>query len=155
MKHPVSVILKSKGNKVTSVTPTDSVANAIHEMNEANIGAVVVIEHNKVVGMFTERDVLRKACFRSLDDMKHTTIRDMMSEDLITGTPETTVEEAMRIFTEKRFRHLPIIKDDQLVGIISSGDVTKWIMDQQQSEIDHLSDYIAGDHQALKPNQDD
>jgi len=155
MKHPVSLILKNKGYKVVSVSPTDSIADAIHAMNEANIGAVVVMGGQKLIGIFTERDVLRKACFQSLDDMKATQVKSMMTEKLITGTPSTTVEKAMEIFTNNRLRHLPILENNELVGLISSGDVTKWIMEQQQNEIEHLSDYIAGEHQALKPNNDE
>lgn len=150
MKHPVSHLLKHKGHKIFSISPNDSIAEAIHSMNEANIGAVLVMDAEKLVGMFTERDVLRKACFRSLDDMKNTLVNDMMTEHPITGTPQTTVEEAMQIFTEKRFRHLPILENDKVVGLISSGDITKWVIEQQQCELDHLADYISGEHHGLK-----
>jgi CBS domain-containing protein len=155
MKHPVSAILAQKPGQVHSVLPEASVADAIFAMNQANIGAVVVVEQEKVVGIFTERDVLRKVCFRSLEDMKLTKVSEIMTTAVITGTPETTVEEAAAFFTEKRCRHLPIIEHDKLVGLISSGDVTKWIIEQQKTEIDHLSGYIAGDHHELKPCCDD
>lgn len=154
MKHPVSQLLKSKTNKLFNVSPKDSVADAIHAMNEANIGAVLVMEGDTLKGVFTERDVLRKACFRTLDDMKNTLVEHMMTEKPITGTPQTTVEEVMQIFTEKRFRHLPILDGDKLVGVVSSGDVTKWIIREQQSELDQLADYISGDHIGLKPHEE-
>lgn len=145
MEHPLSLILQSKGSKVFHVKPSDSVADAIHLMNENNIGAVLVMDGEKLCGIFSERDVLRKACFKSLDDMQATTVSHMMTGELETGTAQTTIEEAMRFFTEKRCRHLPILEGNKLIGLVSAGDVTKWIIEHLQEEVSQLSDYISGD----------
>lgn len=110
-------------------------------MNEKKIGALLVLSNEKPVGMFTERDVL----VRIVDAGKNsdtTHVEEVMSSKLVTIKPSLTVEEVMRIMTEKRCRHLPIIEDGKLLGLVSIGDVTRWMVREHECYIDHLLHYI-------------
>jgi len=126
---------------VYSVSPRVTVAEAVAEMNRHRIGAIVVTDEGNLVGIFTERDVLRRVVGASLDP---TSVRlsEVMSSSLITVNPEATVEETMNLFTEKRCRHLPVISGGRLVGVISIGDVTRWMADTHRAEAEHLKNYI-------------
>jgi CBS domain-containing protein len=143
MKTPISALLKRKGPTVHAVTPTMTVADAVAEMNRNYVGCVVVLEGVRLVGIFTERDVLRRVVGTGTDPRK-ARVSAMMTDNVITITPETTVEEAMLLFTEKRCRHLPVVSDGRLIGLVSSGDVSRWLTDLHRSEAEHLKNYIAG-----------
>src|SRR6478672_6822527 len=123
MNAPISAILDRKGRSVFSVLPTMSVADAVAEMNRNRVGSVLVIDGNRLVGIFTERDVLRRIVGAGLDP-KRTVLSDVMTAGVLTISPEATIEETMVIFTEKRCRHLPVVQDGRLVGTISIGDIT-------------------------------
>ena len=112
-------------------------------MNHHHIGSVLVVDGGKLVGIFTERDVLRRVVGAGLDPHA-ARVADVMTRDLITIAPETTVEEAMALFTQKRCRHLPVLVDGRLQGVISIGDVTRWMVDTHSTECQHLKNYIAG-----------
>jgi CBS domain-containing protein len=143
MNAPITAILDRKGQNVYSVPPSVSVADAVAEMNRHRVGSVLVIDGGQLVGIFTERDVLRRIVGAGLDP-RATSVADVMTNGVITISPETTIEETMRIFTEKRCRHLPVVEGGQLVGTISIGDVTRWMGDVHRTEAEHLKNYIAG-----------
>ncbi len=144
MAHLLASILKDKGTEVTVVAPGTKVADCIKQMCEQNIGSLVVVDNDQIVGLFTERETVRRVYpLLNQIDLATATVADYMSPDFLTVTVQTSVEEAMTMFTNKRTRHLPVVDEaGKLAGIISIGDVTKWIIDSQQDEIDHLSGYI-------------
>jgi CBS domain-containing protein len=143
MNTPISAILERKGSAVHAVPSTYTIANAVDEMNRHRIGSIVVREGDEVVGIFTERDVLRRVVGANVDP-KIMRVADVMTKDLITISLETTIEETMVIFAEKRCRHLPVISNGELVGLISIGDISRWVADSHRAEAEHLKNYIAG-----------
>lgn len=142
MKRFLREVLAQKGGKVHGVSPSDSVIDAVNVMNEHRIGAVVVMSDGKPVGIFTERDVMCRilAAGRGTD----TSVSDVMTREPVFMTVDRTVQEAMAVMTEKRVRHMPILKEGALVGLVSIGDLTKWVTDDQEHELHDLYDYIAG-----------
>ncbi len=143
MKTPISALLGRKGPKVHAVTPTMTVADAVAEMNRNCVGCVIVLDGIRLCGIFTERDVLRRVVGASLDP-RRTRVASVMTDKVMTVPPEMTVEDALILFTEKRCRHLPVVSDGKLVGLLSSGDVSRWMSDSHQAEAEHLKNYIAG-----------
>jgi CBS domain-containing protein len=143
MNAPITAILERKGRNVVSVSPTTTVAEAVAEMNRHRIGSVLVIHDGRLVGIFTERDVLRRVVGSAMDP-KRAFVADVMTEGVITITPDATIEETMVLFTEKRCRHLPVVEDSRLIGTISIGDVTRWMSDAHRAEAEHLKNYITG-----------
>ncbi len=143
MNAPLTAILDRKGRNVFSVAPNVSVSDAVAEMNRHRVGSVLVLEGTRLVGIFTERDVLRRVVGAGLDP-KSTPLAAVMTTGVITITPESSVEETMVIFTEKRCRHLPVLDDGKLIGTISIGDITRWMADAHRAEAEHLKAYITG-----------
>ena len=143
MTTPISALLDRKGPVVHSVAPTLSVFDAVAEMNRHRIGAILIVDGERLVGIFTERDVLRRVVGVSLDPWR-ALVADVMTANVITITPETTIEETTSIFTEKRCRHLPVVDHGRLLGLISIGDITRWMGDAHRAEAEHLKNYIAG-----------
>jgi CBS domain-containing protein len=143
MKTPISALLERKGPQVHAVAPTMTVAEAVAEMNRQRVGSVIVMDGGRLCGIFTERDVLRRVVGASLDP-KVTRVSEVMTEQIITITPETTIEDALLVFTDKRCRHLPVIVDGRLIGVLSSGDVSRWMSDVHRAEAEHLKNYISG-----------
>ena len=141
MNTPITAILDRKGRTVFSVPPSTSVADAVAEMNRQRIGSVLVIEGAKLIGIFTERDVLRRVVGAGVDP-KSSTVADVMTTGVITISPEATIEETMVLFTEKRCRHLPVLDQGRLIGTISIGDITRWIAEANRAEAEHLKNYI-------------
>lgn len=146
----VAQILKSKSvDTVYKVRPTDSVLDALNLMAEARIGAVLVSEDDRsVVGIFTERDYARKVALMGRTSV-NTPVRDVMTSAVRYVTPEQSNEDCMSLMTEHRIRHLPVMKDGELVGLLSIGDLVKDIMSEQQFVIDQLENYIMGGGAAL------
>ncbi len=140
----IKQLLDKKGRQVHTIGPDESVFEAIRRMAELGIGALVVTEGEKPVGIVTERDYARKVILKGRSS-KETPVRAIMSEKLIYIRPEQTIEEAMAIMTEKKIRHLPVMEEGRLAGIISIGDVVKAIIENQQFVIDQLTNYIHGD----------
>ncbi|HTF31317.1 MAG TPA: CBS domain-containing protein, partial [Flavitalea sp.] len=124
-------ILKTKGSATFSITPDTMVYEALEMMFQKNVSALVVLENEKLVGIFTERDYARKIILKGKTS-KETRIGEIMTEGLITVTPDSTIDSCMRLMTGKFIRHLPVIENDQLVGIISIGDVVKFIIEEQK-----------------------
>ncbi len=141
---PVSAILDEKGHTVHNIRPDATTVDAVKLMNEKKVGCLLVIENGRTVGIFTERDVLVRIVGASRDPAT-TAVRDVMTSNPIIIRPSVTIEEAMCIVTEKRRRHLPVINEEgELLGLISIGDLTRWIVREQDTYVDHLLDYIHG-----------
>ena len=141
----VSQILEHKGSQVTAVAPQATVLEAIKQMADENIGSLAVVEHGVLVGIFTERHYARRVFLRGKAS-PDTLIKDVMSKNPICVVCEQTAEECMALMTDKAIRHLPVLKDNQMVGIISIGDLVKCIIRDQKFMIDQLEHYIHGAH---------
>ena len=139
----ISAILRNKGGEVWSITPTASVYEAIEIMAEKQVGALPVVEQNQLRGILSERDYARKIILLGRSS-KDTPIADIMTADPITVTPQHTVAACMRIVTDKRIRHLPVVESGKLTGMISIGDLVNWVISEQQETIRHLEAYISG-----------
>jgi CBS domain-containing protein len=142
----VTHILEAKGSgEVHTIGPDDSVLEALTRMAEKEIGALVVTEGSgRIVGLLSERDYARKVALLGRFS-KDTPTRDIMTTEVICVSPEQSVDTCMGLMTQRKFRHLPVVKDDQLVGIVSIGDVVKAIIDDQRFAIDELQHYIMGE----------
>lgn len=138
----VSDIIKVKGNKVYSVTGGVSVYEAIKEMSEKNIGAILVIEDEKLKGILSERDYARKIVLKGKLS-RETLVSEIMTENVLTVTAEDTIEKCMSIMTDKHIRHLPVVENDRVLGMISIGDVVNGIIESQKETIAHLQSYIS------------
>ncbi len=136
-------ILLSKPTSTISVCPDSTVFEALEVMVDKNIGALLVMDQEKFVGIFTERDYARKVILKGKAS-KETKIRDIMTENPVTVSPDNTIEECMRMMTNKYIRHLPVIENEKLIGIISIGDVVRYIIDEQKFIIENLEHYITG-----------
>ena len=140
----VSYILKQKGSDVASVSPDTMVRDALRIMAEKNIGAIVVKDKEKLVGIFSERDYARKIVLKDKSS-KTTPISEIMtSDELITVKPVNSVDDCMVLMTERRIRHLPVVENEVLLGVISIGDLVKHIIEEQKITIENLQNYISG-----------
>jgi len=142
MAH-VSDILRAKGGDVLKIEKTATVFDAITKIVEANVGSILVTDGDQVVGIMSERDYLRKIAVQGRTS-RDTQVGEIMSSPLIYVTPETTIEESMAIMTDRRIRHLPVVENDEVVGIISIGDVVKFQSREQSFQIKYLTEYISG-----------
>jgi CBS domain-containing protein len=139
----VSDMLRTKGHDIWSVSPDDSVYDALKLMAEKNIGAVLVKDAGNLVGILSERDYARKVVLQG-KTATDTPAREIMTESVICVPPEETAEECMALMTEKKVRHLPVLEDEQLIGVISIGDVVKAIIPEQEFIIEQLEHYVRG-----------
>ena len=137
----VSQILKDKKGKIWSVSPRETVYNALQIMSDQNLGAVLVIDKRGVVGIFSERDYARKVILKGKSS-KTTPVSELMTKKVLYIDPGTSVEDCMALMTEKDVRHLPVIEKNQLVGIVTVGDVLKQLIEDQKFEIQELERYI-------------
>ena len=137
----VRQLLKDKGQEVWSVGPDSTVFDAIQEMARRDVGALVVVKDEKPVGMFTERDYARDVILKGKSSPK-TQVREVMTSRVICVRPEQTVEECMAVMTDKHIRHLPVLEDEKLAGMISIGDLVKSIIADQKFTIEQLESYI-------------
>lgn len=143
MNTSIAALLDGKGRALHAVPVTVTVFEAVEAMNQHRIGAMLVMDGAKLAGIFTERDVLTRVIAASLDP-KVTPVSQVMSANVLTIAPEATVQQVMDIFAEKRCRHLPVIQGDKLVGLISIGDVSRWVANAHRAEAESLRQYIAG-----------
>lgn len=138
----VADILKTKGNEVISVLPGITVYEAIKVMGEKNIGALLVMENDQLKGIFSERDYARKVVLRNRTSMD-TLVHEIMTEKVITVSPADSVEQCMNLMSSRKIRHLPVTENEDVLGIISIGDVVTAIIQSQQETIEHLKSYIS------------
>jgi len=143
MNTALDKVLEKKGRHVFVTSPTQSILDSIKLMREKNVGALVVMDNGKPAGVFTERDVLNRVVACECNPAE-TNVAEVMTTNLVAVDPDTTVEQAMVIMTEKRCRHLPVLDGDELVGVVSSGDLTHWLVRKQNFEIESLVHYITG-----------
>ncbi len=139
----VRQLLGDKGHAVFTIGPEITIYEALQEMAERDVGALVVTEEGDVVGVVSERDYARKIVLKGKIS-KDTLVREIMSEAVVCVGSKQTVDGCMALMTEKRVRHLPVVENGQLAGVVSIGDVVKVIMDEQQSTIEELEHYITG-----------
>jgi CBS domain-containing protein len=135
-----SILAHKKASAVWSIGPDAMVFNAIQLMDERNVGAVPVLDNKALVGIVSERDCIRKVIIKGRS-AKDTSVNDIMTKQVLTVNPGSSVTECMRIMTERRVRHLPVLEGTKLVGILSIGDVVNWLMSAQMATIDNLERY--------------
>lgn len=134
-------LLEMKGHTVHSISPESSVFDALEVLEEKNLGALVVVDKDKLIGVFTERDYARKVVLKGRSS-KETLVADIMSERPIYVSPNTSIEDCMQLMTDKFVRHLPVLENSELIGIISIGDVVKYIINEKEYIIENLRHYI-------------
>jgi len=139
----VSEILAHKGAMVLSVDSNETVFDAINLMAQLNIGAILVQNNDTISGIFTERDYLQKIALKSLSSQK-TRVGDVMTTPVISAKPSDSIEQCMETMTNNHCRHLPVVQDGKLLGIVSIGDLVKKMLDQKEAELTKLSEYITG-----------
>jgi CBS domain-containing protein len=137
----VRQVLQDKGYAVETVTPETSVYDALQKMSNRGVGALVVIEGGEIRGLFSERDYARKVVLQGRAS-KNTPVQEVMTRRVITVEPQQTVEACMVLMTDKRIRHLPVVENGRLIGIVSIGDVVKAIIEAQRLTIEELATYI-------------
>ena len=142
MDTKIQALLNRKGREVHSIRADQSVFEAIAEMDAKHVGSLIVMDGEQVAGIITERDYLRKVILRGRSS-KETSVETIMTRNLVTISPDHTIEQAMTLVTEKRCRHLPVFEGQKLIGILSIGDLVKWVIASQQFEIHVLEDYIS------------
>lgn len=139
----IGQVMKKKGYGFHGVGPEATAYDALEVMAEKNIGALMVIEGGRLVGVFSERDYARKVILKGKSS-KATTVREVMSDSPITAEPAMTLREGMQLMTRNRIRHLPVMDKGTILGVISIGDVVNAVISDQESTIEELQDYIAG-----------
>ncbi len=145
---PIAAVLKKKAhNKVLSIEPDETVFTALQRMAEFDIGALLVCTGDRLVGILSERDYARK-CVLMGHHSKETKVEQIMTTQVRSVMPEHTVDECLAIMTEHHFRHLPVLQGDRVVGLVSIGDLVKWVMNSQEQAIGALESYITGGYQA-------
>lgn len=143
METTLGTIIKEKPGALYTVSPDASVQEAVNVMVEGGVGCVMVMNEGRLEGLFTERDLMHRVVSRDLDP-RQVAARDVMTREIATVSPKLTVGEAMALCTEKRLRHLPVYEGDTLIGMVSSGDLTKYAVSEQQHTIEDLIRYISG-----------
>lgn len=141
----IRAVLNQKGSEVWSVPPQATVYQAIELMAAKNIGAVLVMDADRLVGILSERDYTRKVVLKGKAS-RDTLVKDIMVSPVTTVSPSDTVEHCMRLMTEERVRHLPVVEDGHLLGVVSIGNLVNWIITAQHAAIDQMERYISGDY---------
>jgi CBS domain-containing protein len=147
LSDTVDVILKQKSRDIWSVSPDQSVYDAIQEMADKGVGALLVISDSALVGIVSERDYARKVILKGRSS-KDTPVKDIMTSPVVYVNPRNTLDECMSIMTKHRIRHLPVMEDEHVLGIVSIGDLVKWIISEQEATIRQLEHYITGKYPA-------
>jgi CBS domain-containing protein len=139
----VGNLLTSKSSEIWSIAPDNSVFEALEMMAEKNVSGLLILENDKLIGIFTERDYARKLILKGRSS-KNTKVREMMTKDILYVKTQNTIEDCMTLMTAKRIRHLPVIDSNRLIGIVTIGDLVKQIISEQQTTIHQLENYISG-----------
>jgi signal-transduction protein with cAMP-binding, CBS, and nucleotidyltransferase domain len=137
----VAAILEEKGREIFEIDATASVLEAVERMVKMNVGSLLVTDEGEITGIVTERDYLRRVTLEGRDE-RECRVREIMSSPLIVVTPETTVDECMALMTDRRVRHLPVVENGRVVGLVSIGDLVKFQSQQQTFEIQYLTHFI-------------
>ena len=143
MSMPISALLHQRSPELWSISPDATVFEAVKLMAEKNVGALPVMSGQRLEGLFTERDYARKVVLHGKSS-KDTRVGEIVSSHVVTVTPDDTVEACMKLMTENRVRHLPVLQNEQVVGIISIGDVVNWTISAQDATISQMEQYITG-----------
>ncbi len=148
LKTPLGTVLAAKATPVThTVSPAMTVAAAVDVLNANKVGSVLVMDGPRLVGIFTERDVLRRVVGGHMDPDK-TRIADVMTRELAVMRLSSTVEDAMTVIAEKRIRHLPVVEEGKVVGVISQGDLNHWLIRNREVQVSQLVEFITGKYPA-------
>ena len=139
----ISSVLRQKGGDVYHISPRHSVYDAIEMMADKHVGALLVIADGRLLGVISERDYARKVILLGRSS-KNTEVKEIMTTEVVCVTPSQRLDECMALITKHHIRHLPVLKDGQVVGVVSIGDVVKWIISAQEETIRHLEQYISG-----------
>ncbi len=142
----IETVLRQKAvNRILSVSPGQTVRQALELMAEHDVGALMVMEDNRLVGILSERDYARKGILKG-HHSEATLVREIMSSHVFSTTADHTVEDCMNLMTQKHFRHLPVVRGNEMVGIISIGDLVKWVIKGHEHTIESLTEYITGNY---------
>lgn len=147
MNKTIADLLRQKGSDVLTIDKAATVYEAIERMEDLHVGSVIVMDDDEVVGIFTERDYLRRIVLQGRTS-KTTPVKDVMTRELVCVDPNYSIQECMAVMTERKFRHLPVIDNGRLAGIVSIGDLVKAISDDAQARVHYLTDYITGKYPA-------
>ncbi|MBT8401598.1 MAG: CBS domain-containing protein [Rhodothermia bacterium] len=147
MNKTIADLLRQKGSDVLTIEKTATVYEAIEKMEHLHVGSIMVMDGDEVVGIFTERDYLRRIVLQGRTS-KTTPVQDVMTKELVCVDPNYSIQECMAVMTERKFRHLPVIDNGRLAGIVSIGDLVKAISDDAQARVHYLTDYITGKYPA-------
>jgi CBS domain-containing protein len=144
--HNIQTLLEDKGHEIWSIEPRDTAFKALETMAQKNVGALLVVDKEKLVGIFSERDYARKVILKGKSS-KDTTVGELMTPDVFYAGPEDSLQESMALMTAKHIRHMPVIKDNKLIGMVTLGDVVKAIISEQKFTINELEKYISGGYE--------
>ncbi len=145
MEYALDDLIKEKGGRVCTVDPETTIEEAAKVMKQERVGALLVMDGDWVIGVLTERDFVYRVLAAG-KEVKTTKVHEVMSKDVVVVKPTVKVPEAMQIISEKRFRHLPVVSDGRVIGVVSSGDLTRRTVADRDSMIDTLCDYIHGSY---------
>ena len=144
--HNIGTLLEAKGKDIWSIGPQETAFKALQTMAQKNVGALLVIDKGRLVGIFSERDYARKVILKGKSS-KETTVGELMTPEVFYAGPDDTLQESMALMTAKHIRHMPVFKDDRLIGMVTLGDVVKQIISEQKFTINELEKYISGGYE--------